>query len=97
MTNMVLEPENRDWTNRIRLMYQGDHLDVTYFNWHNNGLFDTCGHFSTGLNVSYAKIKVSDHVTLSTGITGLLMLKTTNPEDTPKKNGILFTIAASVE
>ena len=96
-SNMVFHPEWRDWTNRIRVTYQAEHLDVTYFSWHNNGVFDACGHLSTGLNVSYAKIKVSDHVSLSTGITGIVMLRTTNPEGAPKKNGIVFTIAASVE
>jgi len=97
MSSLVFEPENRDWTNRIRVTYQAEHLDITYFSWHNNGVFDACGHLSTGLNVSYAKIKVSDHVSLSTGLTGILMLRTTDPEGAPKKNGIVFTIAAAVE
>jgi hypothetical protein len=94
-SNLLLEPEAKDWTNRFRWLYQHDHIEIIYFNWHNNNLFDHCSHFSTGLNVAYSNIKISEQIRLTTGITGLVMLRTTDRESVPKKNGIVFTMGLS--
>jgi hypothetical protein len=82
-----------NWTNRFRLLFSEKHIDATAFVWNNNQAFDHTGYFSTGLNVSYSRIKLSDHASLSTGITGLMMLESNDHEMFPKKNGILFTLA----
>jgi hypothetical protein len=96
-SNLLLEPEMKDWTNRIRVIYQKDHLDLIYFNWHNNNLFDDCAHLSTGISLTYTNIKISESVTLSSGITGIVMLATSGEGSVPKKNGIVFTIAGTIQ
>jgi hypothetical protein len=97
VSNIVFESQYRDWTNRIRVMYQSKHFDVTYFSWHNNNVFDDCGHLSTGLNVAYSRIKVSERLFISTAITGLIMLEESDLDETDRRNGLLFTIGLTYE
>jgi hypothetical protein len=40
---------------------------------------------------------MSEHVMLSTGITGLIMAKTSDAAVVPQKNGIVFTVAVVFE
>jgi hypothetical protein len=97
VSNMVFEPQYRDWTNRIRVMYQFKHLDLTYFTWHNNDLFDNYGHISAGVNISFARINIGPRVGLTTGVTGLLMLKETDLEDDAARNGLVFSVACQMQ
>lgn len=93
----VFGKTDHDWTNRIRMLYTADaHLDFIFSIWHNNRVFDHAEYFSTALNTAYNRIKVSDHLQLNTGITFLVMTETNDEELFPKKNGLVFTIAAVV-
>ncbi|MGC4021077.1 MAG: hypothetical protein QM734_03605 [Cyclobacteriaceae bacterium] len=96
--NLVFEPSERDWFNRVRFMYSKNHWDITYLVWHNNKLIDhnNSEYFSTGLNVFYSRIKVSEHFGLSAGISGLNMMCTNDRADYPKRNGIFFTLAGTI-
>jgi hypothetical protein len=90
--NLVFEPEERDWVNRFRLTYTGKHLDVVTSLWHNNQVFDSSSYWSTGVNVAYSRIPLADHLFLTTGVTGLLVLKTSDEVANPQHNTIMFTI-----
>ncbi len=83
-----------NWTNRFRLLYSERHVDATAFLWHNNKLFDGTGYLSTGVNLSYSRMKLSDHLSLTAGITALTMLQSNDLEEFPMKKGILFTVGA---
>jgi len=91
--NMIIESRNRDWINRIRLLYSKNHLDMVATVWHNNNVFDHNEYFTTGLNVTYARIPITDHILLNTGITAMYMPYSSNEEKYPKKNGLVFTLA----
>jgi hypothetical protein len=95
-TNLLIDPEERDWVNRLRLTYTGKHLDVVSSVWWNNQVFDHSYFYSTALNVAYSRVKVREHFFLSFGVTGLLMLHTSNAETNPNKNGLMVTLAAQV-
>jgi hypothetical protein len=91
----VFSKTDHDWVNRVRLLYTADdHLDFILSCWHNNRVFDRAEYFSTALNISYNRIKVSNHMQLNTGITFLLMADTNDEEMFPKKNGLVFTVGA---
>ena len=91
--NLVIEPEVRDWVNRVRLLYFGKHLDVITSLWHNNNVFDHSSYWSAGLNVAYSRIKVADHFFVSAGVTGLVMMQTSDEAANPKKNALMFTVS----
>lgn len=93
--NLVLERGHADWVNRFRFMYTYQHLDVTGWTWLNNRVFDENTYQSAGLSVYYSRIPVAGKLKLSTGITGLVMLQTSNANSCPKKNGLLLTVAAT--
>ncbi len=94
-SNLVLEPHIRDCVSRFRIMYSKDHVDLTLLAWHNNKVFDTSCYFSGGLNIAYSRIKVSDRLNLSTGLTALVMIESSDQQACPKKNGLVFTVAAT--
>jgi hypothetical protein len=94
--NMILESGDRDWINRVRVLYSKAHLDMGLTLWHNNKVFDHTEYLTTGLNVTYARILVNDHIFINTGITGVLMPYSNDEEEYPKRNGIVFTLAAVV-
>jgi hypothetical protein len=93
--NLVLATDERDWVNRLRLLYSKNHWDVTLSAWHNNKLIDhdNSQYFSSGFNVFYSRVKISDHLLMSAGVTGLMMAGTNSPNEYPKKNGVFFTVA----
>jgi hypothetical protein len=96
--NILLDRHNLDWVNRFRMIYAYDeHVDFTLSLWHNNKVFDTSDYVSYGFNVSYSRIKISDVTTLSTSVTALVMATTSDQEIFPKKNGMIFTIAATID
>ncbi len=96
LPNLVIDPEERDWINRLRLTYTAKHLDVVSSVWWNNQVFDHSYYYTTAMNVAYSRIKVSEHFFMSFGVTGLLMLHTSDEEANPNKNGLMFTIAGQL-
>jgi hypothetical protein len=94
----VTRREFMDCVNRLRLVFLMDrHLNFTWSLWHNNRFFDRYDYLSSGFNAAYNHVKITDHLALSTGITLLVMANTSNEEIFPKKNGIVFTIAATID
>lgn len=90
--------EFHDCVNRVRLHYALDqHLNFMWALWHNNRVFDQDAYLSSGVNASYAHVKITDHVELSSGVTLLVMAATTNEQVVPRKNGIVFTIGATID
>ncbi len=92
LANLVFAPEERDWVNRFRLTYSGTHLDVVSTIWWNNQQFDQSSYWTSGLNISYSRLKMREHLYLSIGVTGLYMLNTSNAEINPEKHGLMFTL-----
>src|SRR5258708_6617939 len=90
--NLIIEPTERDWVNRLRLTYSGKHLDVVSSVWHNNSVFDQSSYWSCGVNVAYARINLAEHLYLSVGVTGFAMLETSDETVNPKKNALMFTL-----
>ena len=91
--NLVIEPETRDYVNRLRLLYSAKHLDVTYMLWHNNSMFDTNTYLSTGLSIAYSRIPIADHFYMSVGLTELSMLQSSDERSIPEANQILFSLS----
>jgi hypothetical protein len=96
--NLVVDPEERDMANRLRVLYTKNHWDFTLLCWHNNKLIDhdNSEYFSTGFNVFYSRIKVSEHLLLSAGILGVMMNYTSTESEYPTNNGIFFTLAGYI-
>lgn len=94
-SNLVLEPGLRDWVNRFRFNYNGKHLDVVATYWHNNQVFDVSSYATAGLNVAYSRMKVSNHLFLSAGVTGLVALQTSDEKINPSRDAVMVTLAAS--
>jgi hypothetical protein len=92
-SNLAWESYDFDWVNRLRMLYSVKHLDVALIGWHNNCAFDKTQYFSSGLNVTFARIPVADHAFINAGITGLVMWETSDEVLFPKKNGLVFTVA----
>jgi hypothetical protein len=93
--NLVLERSDADWVNRFKFMFSKGHVDLTAWTWFNNKVFDQSSYTSTGLSAYYSRIPVSEHLALSTGITGFLMLESSDLIANPKKNGVVLTVAAT--
>src|SRR5258708_34202851 len=96
--NLVLEPHERDWFNRCRILYSSKHWDVTGLFWHNNRMIDhdNSEYFSAGATVFYSRIKISDHFSLNAGVSGLLMAFSNTPSQYPKRTGVFFTLSAYI-
>jgi len=96
--NLVVDQAERDWFNRVRFLYTNGHWDVTALFWHNNKLIDhdNSEYFSTGINVYYSRIKMSEHFLLSAGVSGLTMPCSTNKGEYPQRNGVFFTLAGYI-
>jgi aromatic ring-cleaving dioxygenase len=92
--NLMIDPEERDMANRVRFLYSKNHWDVTLLGWHNNKLIDhdNSEYFSTGINVFYNRIKVSEHLLLSAGILGVKMNYTSTESEYPTRNSIFFAL-----
>jgi hypothetical protein len=97
LSNVMVETEMFDWLNRIRFSWSKDPIDLMLTGWHNNRVFDQDEYTTIGLNAAYSRIKVSDHVTISTGVTALVMADAKNIEASERRNGLLLTIATTVD
>jgi hypothetical protein len=93
--NLVFERKNADWVNRFKFMFSKGHVDLTAWAWFNNKVFDTSTYTSTGVTAFYSRIPVSSRLALSTGLTGFLMLDSSDLIANPKKNGVVLTVAAT--
>lgn len=98
LANAVNAAEEKEWVNRIRLTYaQTSQLQFVLSTWHNNGVFDKQGYYSTSLQALYSRIRISDHFHAQTSMAFFVMAK--NSEEVPKqeKSGLMFTFALSLE
>lgn len=91
--NLVFEPEERDWVNRFRLLYTHRHLDFVASTWHNNQVLDNSWYWSAGLSASYSRIRLADHLQASIGVSGLVMIHTSDPAINPQKHTAMVTIS----
>lgn len=94
--NLIMEPELRDWVNRLRLLYSKGHLDVTLFAWHNNQVFDRSGYGTVGLSVFVNRLPLAGNVTLLSGLTGLYMAAATDEKSFTGANGLFLTLGVTV-
>jgi hypothetical protein len=94
-SNTFFKTEWFDWLNRLRLLYSKEHIDVVISAWHNNKLFDHSTHTSFGFTAGYGRIKISEKILLSTGITGIMMTENSDEKDLAAMNGLALTIAAT--
>jgi hypothetical protein len=95
-TNVLLETSELDWVNRLRILYTHAHWDVTAGGWHNNNAFDKSSYFSTGASVAYSRMKVSNHLLLSAGVSTISLMRTTDKNEYPERTGVAFTVAATL-
>ncbi len=93
LSNLALAPHHRDWTNRLRLIFESGHYNVTWLGWHNNKLLDESGYCSSGLSASYNKINVAENIFLNAGITAFKMINTSGGEVRSNKDGLLMTLS----
>ena len=92
--NLVFEPHETDWVNRFRLTYTGKHLDVITSVWHNNAAIDHSSYATSALNIAYSRMKIAKGLFLSVGATGMVTLYTSDEEENPANNTLMFTLAA---
>ena len=95
-TNLVFDRAEKDWINRVRLLYSKKHWDVTLLAWQNNKVLDPTEYYSGGVTVYYSRVPVSPHVLLSAGLTGVKMPHSSHPDEFPPRNGILLTLVCVV-
>jgi hypothetical protein len=89
--NFVVDPEEKDWVNRLRLTYSTKHLDVIASGWHNNHVFDEYDYITYSVSVFYSRVKISDHLFWQAGVTCLRMPYTSSEVAYPTTNGLYFT------
>lgn len=96
--NLVIEPSERDWFNRFRVLYTNGHWDLTLQACHNNKMIDhdNSEYFSTAASLYYSRIKMSDHFAINLGVTSAGMLCTNTPSEYAKQNGVFFTLAGFI-
>jgi hypothetical protein len=94
-TNLIAEHDSRDWVNRFRLLYSKKHVDITCLVWHNNHVFDHSQYVSSGATIAYSRIHITNQMQLGFSVTGIAMLETSDPENFPKRDGIILTITAT--
>jgi hypothetical protein len=90
--NLALEPEERDWVNRFRLMYSKKHIDLSVSGWHNNKVFDSAEYVTYGASVFYSRVKLSPALMMNAGVSGIAMPYSNDETDYPKRNGVIFTV-----
>jgi len=96
LSNLVLAPEHKDWTNRFRLMFDSGHYNLTWLGWLNNNVLDETNYYSSGISASYNKIEISENISMNAGITAFKMLHTSSDEVRSKKDGLLMTLALNI-
>lgn len=89
--NFIVEPEEKDWVNRLRLTYTQKHLDFIFSGWHNNRVFDPYEYITYSASIFYNRVKLSDHLLWQVGVTCLRMPYTNSEIANPTTNGLYFT------
>lgn len=97
LTGLIRHPEDFDWLNRFRFIYAKDHLDFMVMLWNNNAAFDNAGYTTMGVNAAFARMKVSERVTLSTGVTAIVVADLYKEDRDDFNNGLMLSIAASLQ
>ncbi|MBS1543943.1 MAG: hypothetical protein JST14_09940 [Bacteroidetes bacterium] len=97
VSNLALERNHMDWTNRFRVVYAGRHVDAGIMLWHNNRVFDPVNYMSTGFNLGWSRIPVAPRVMLSTGITALWTVQSSDEVHIPTRHGMMFSIACTFD
>jgi hypothetical protein len=67
--NLIFEQQHMDMINRLRFLYQYQHVDLMLTAWHNNGLIDTDEHATVSLTAGLNRLKLGK--TFSLGIFGM--------------------------
>ena len=96
-SNVAVVRSHFDWLNRARLVYSSHRVDASIGAWLNNDVFDDDNYTSVGISAAYARVPVAKHVTLTTGFTAIVMAQASAETHFVKKNGLLLTIAATVD
>ena len=96
LSNIMLEKKDIDWINRYRLLYSHKHIDAGLMVWNNTKVLNHDHYVSGGMNIAYSRIKLSDHLLVSAGMTGIVMMTTSDTSEFPKTNGLVFTLAATL-
>lgn len=96
--NLAIDPAERDWVNRFRLLHSHGHWDLAASAWHNNKVIDhdNSVYFSSGASLYYSRLKVTDHLLLNAGVNALWMAYTSNPGEYPRDNGLFFTLSGLI-
>lgn len=95
-SNVVAESSSLDWVNRARILFSRGHIDLAVSCWHNNRLFDHDSHISVGASAAVSRISLGDHVLVSTGVSTLYMISSSELPSDLAGNGLALTIAATV-
>lgn len=93
ISNLMLEPHHKDWVNRIRLIFDSGHYNLTWLGWHNNNVLDSSGYYSTGFSAAYNKIVLTEHLHMNAGVTAYKMIQSTREDANPIDNGLLLSIS----
>jgi hypothetical protein len=96
-SNLWIETSQFDWLNRIRLAYTYKHLDTNVMGWNNNSVFDNDRYSTVGVNVAYSRMRLTNHIALSAGISFLKVLDPSGLEEEERDNGALITIATTFQ
>jgi hypothetical protein len=94
-SNLIAKHDSRDWVNRFRLLYSKKHVDMTWLIWHNNHVLDHSQYVSSGATIAYSRMRITDKMQLGFSATGIAMLETSDPENFPKRDGIIFAMTAT--
>jgi hypothetical protein len=96
-SNLAVERSQLDWVNRARVSFSSHRFDASITTWVNNHVFDSDDYTSLAFSAAYARVPVANHVMLTTGVTALVTAAATPETHFAKKNGLMLTIAATVD
>jgi hypothetical protein len=89
--DLIVNPESRDWVNRVRLLFTSKHVDITTSLWHNNNLFDNDDYASGAISIAYNRIKISDHFNVNFAVTDIGIIQSSDEHSYPPGNNLVFT------
>lgn len=96
-SGFVIDPRFFDWLNRLKFTYSREHIDLAITGWHNNNVFDKTWYTTVGFNAAYSRIRISEKVTMSSGLTALVTAHASENMSFVKKNALLLTISTTVD
>lgn len=92
-SNLIVEPGEMDWVNRFRLTYASRHMDVVSTLWYNTAVFDPASYWTAGINVAYSRVRLSEELMMSLGVTDLMLFRSSDEELNPTANHFMVTWA----